>query len=76
MSIAEQLGIHINSLNSRLNGNPTIESIIEIADILDVDVRDLILPTINLPPAEKLQKAEKLIQEAREELGLPIKEMS
>lgn len=77
--IAKRKGIKIKDLisdlelsrtagNSLMSGNPTIKNIIKIANVLDVDVRELIIPTKDLNPMEKLDKAVQLIEEARAEI--------
>lgn len=38
---ADMLGITLSALNQRLDGNPTIGSLKEMADILKVDLLDL-----------------------------------
>lgn len=45
--LANELGISQVALNKAINGNPTIETLTKIANVLDVDVRDLIEPTKN-----------------------------
>ena len=78
--IAKRKGIKIKDLisglelsrtagNSLMSGNPTIKNIIKMANVLDVDVRELIIPTKDLSPMDKLDKAVRLIEEAKAELG-------
>ncbi|WP_392419882.1 helix-turn-helix domain-containing protein [Capnocytophaga canis] len=43
--LAEKLGVSQVALNKVINGNPTIETLLKIANVLEVDVRDLIEPT-------------------------------
>lgn len=43
--LAQKLNITYQALNARITGNPTIRALIEIANILEVDVRDLLEPT-------------------------------
>ncbi|MFK8301523.1 helix-turn-helix domain-containing protein [Capnocytophaga stomatis] len=43
--LAEKLGITQVTLSRTINGNPTIETLLKIANVLEVDVRDLIEPT-------------------------------
>ena len=38
---ADKLGITLSALNQRLDGNPTVGSLREIADALEVDLLDL-----------------------------------
>lgn len=45
IELADTLGITTVGLNKIINGNPTIETLIKIANALDVDVRDLIIPS-------------------------------
>ncbi|MDY6024669.1 helix-turn-helix transcriptional regulator [Bergeyella zoohelcum] len=43
--VAQKLGISKVSLSNSINGNPTLETLLKIAEVLDVDVRELITPT-------------------------------
>lgn len=43
--LAEKLRVSQVALNKVINGNPTIETLLKIANVLEVDVRDLIEPT-------------------------------
>ncbi|MDO4729419.1 MAG: helix-turn-helix transcriptional regulator [Bacteroidota bacterium] len=43
--LAQKLGITYQALNARIIGNPSLKALIEIANVLEVDVRDLIEPT-------------------------------
>lgn len=43
--LAEKLGVTQVTLSRTLSGNPTLNTLIKIASILGVDVRDLIEPT-------------------------------
>ncbi|GIM48807.1 helix-turn-helix domain-containing protein [Capnocytophaga stomatis] len=43
--LAQTLGITYQALNARIVGNPSLKALIEIANVLEVDVRDLIEPT-------------------------------
>lgn len=43
--LANMLGITYQALNARITGNPSLKVLIELANVLDVDVRDLIEPT-------------------------------
>ncbi|MFK8284631.1 helix-turn-helix domain-containing protein [Capnocytophaga canis] len=45
IELAEKLGVTRVGLNRIINGNPTIETLLKIANVLEVDVRDLIEPT-------------------------------
>ena len=43
--LANALGITYQALNARITGNPSLKVLIELANALDVDVRELIVPT-------------------------------
>ncbi|AWL79343.1 MULTISPECIES: helix-turn-helix domain-containing protein [Capnocytophaga] len=43
--LAEKLGVTRVGISKTINGNPTIETLLKIANVLEVDVRDLIEPT-------------------------------
>ncbi|WP_313373777.1 helix-turn-helix transcriptional regulator [Chishuiella sp.] len=43
--IADAMGITQVGFNKMINGNPTAENLIKISKILDVDVRELFIPT-------------------------------
>ena len=43
--LANTLGITYQALNARIVGNPSLKVLIELANALDVDVRELIVPT-------------------------------
>lgn len=43
--LAQKLGITYQALNARIVGNPSLKALIEIANVLQVDVRELIEPT-------------------------------
>ncbi|MBO1884864.1 helix-turn-helix transcriptional regulator [Capnocytophaga sp. Marseille-Q4570] len=43
--LANMLGITYQALNARITGNPSLKVLIELANVLDVDVRELITPT-------------------------------
>lgn len=43
--IAEKMGISPVSFSNSINGNPTIQTLLKISEILDCDIRDLIAPT-------------------------------
>lgn len=45
--LAEKLDITQTTLSRTINGNPTLETLLKIANVLDVDVRELITPTKN-----------------------------
>lgn len=45
IELAEKLEITTVGLNKIINGNPTAETLIKIADALDVDVKDLFVST-------------------------------
>lgn len=45
--LAEKLNITQTTLSRTINGNPTLETLLKIANVLDVDVRELITPTKN-----------------------------
>lgn len=47
MEVAQKMGISKVSLSNSINGNPTLETLLKIANVLDVDVRELITPTKN-----------------------------
>ncbi|MCD8433362.1 helix-turn-helix transcriptional regulator [Tenacibaculum finnmarkense genomovar ulcerans] len=42
---AEKLGMSQVSLSRIINGNPTIETLQKIADVLDVDIKELFVST-------------------------------
>ena len=46
-SLAEKIGMAQVSLSRIINGNPTVETLEKIANALNVDVRDLFIPTKN-----------------------------
>lgn len=39
--LADQIGINRVNLSNSLNGNPTLERLKQVADCLDVDIKDL-----------------------------------
>jgi hypothetical protein len=43
--LANALGITYQALNARITGNPSLKVLIELANALDVDVRELITAT-------------------------------
>ncbi len=43
--LAEKMGVTQVTLSRTINGNPTIETLLKIANVLEVDVRELIEPT-------------------------------
>lgn len=43
--IANSLGINRVTLSRNINGNPTLSTIHKIAEVLDVDVKDLLIST-------------------------------
>ncbi|WP_172917908.1 helix-turn-helix domain-containing protein [Capnocytophaga canis] len=43
--LADKLGVTRVGMSKTINGNPTIETLLKIANVLEVDVRDLIEPT-------------------------------
>lgn len=43
--LAEKLGVTQVTLSRTINGNPTIQTLLKISEILDCDIRDLIAPT-------------------------------
>lgn len=45
IDLAEKLEITTVGLNKIINGNPTAETLLKIAMVLKVDVRELFLPT-------------------------------
>lgn len=45
IELAEKLEITPVGINKIINGNPTAETLIKIAEVLDVDVRELFYPT-------------------------------
>lgn len=58
-SLAETVGITETSLSRIINGDqqPRFELLLQIAEALDVDIRDLFIPTKeNENPTEALQK--------------------
>ncbi|MDD4158363.1 MAG: helix-turn-helix transcriptional regulator [Proteiniphilum sp.] len=50
---ADKLGITLSALNQRLDGNPTVGSLREIADALEVDLLDLFEDTRRNEPKQK-----------------------
>ena len=50
--LANMLGITYQALNARITGNPSLKVLIELANVLDVDVRELITPTKETPTNE------------------------
>ncbi len=50
---ADKLGITLSALNQRLDGNPTVGSLREIANALEVDLLDLFEDTRRNKPKEK-----------------------
>lgn len=45
IELAEKLDITTVGINKIINGNPTAETLQKIAEVLDVDIRDLFEPT-------------------------------
>lgn len=45
IELAEKLDISKVGINKIINGNPTAETLQKIAEVLDVDIRDLFEPT-------------------------------
>lgn len=45
VELAEKMGISQVGLNRMINGNPTVETLIKISEALDVDIRELFVPT-------------------------------
>lgn len=45
IDLANKMGLTKEGLNKQINGNPTIKSLIKIANAIGVDVRELIEPT-------------------------------
>jgi len=45
VELAEMMKISAIGLNKIINGNPTVVTLFRIAKILDVDIKDLFLPT-------------------------------
>lgn len=45
--LAQRLGVNQVAVSKSINGNPTLETLLKIANVLDVDVRELIAPTKN-----------------------------
>ncbi len=45
IEIAKRLGVTKEGFNKKINGNPTVDSLLEIAKILDVDVKDFFYST-------------------------------
>lgn len=45
IELAEKLEITTVGINKIINGNPTAETLQKIAEVLDVDIRDLFEPT-------------------------------
>ena len=45
IELSERMGITTVGLNKIINGNPTIETLIKIANAIEVDVNELIAPT-------------------------------
>jgi len=43
--LADQIGINRVNLSNSLNGNPTLERLKQVADCLDVDIKDLFIST-------------------------------
>ena len=43
--LADMIGINRVNLSNSLNGNPTLERLKQVADCLDVDVKDLFVST-------------------------------
>lgn len=43
--LADKIGITQVGLNRMINGNPTAETLLKIAEALDVDIRELFEPT-------------------------------
>lgn len=43
--LADKIGITQVGLNRMINGNPTAETLLKIAEALDVDIRELFIPT-------------------------------
>ncbi|MFA7448735.1 MAG: helix-turn-helix transcriptional regulator [Weeksellaceae bacterium] len=45
IELAEKIGITQVGLNRMINGNPTAETLLKIAQALDIDIRELFVPT-------------------------------
>lgn len=45
IDLAEKLEITKVGINKIINGNPTAETLSKIAEVLDVDIRELFIPT-------------------------------
>lgn len=45
IELAEKLEITTVGLNKIINGNPTVDTLLKIAEALDVDIRDLLSPS-------------------------------
>ena len=52
--LANALGITYQALNARITGNPSLKVLIELANALDVDVRELITPTKEMTNKERV----------------------
>ncbi|MEA1849205.1 helix-turn-helix transcriptional regulator [Chryseobacterium sp. MHB01] len=52
IDLATKMKVTKEGLNKQINGNPTIKSLIRIAKAIDVDVRELIIPTKNIDKEE------------------------
>ena len=45
IELAEKIGITQVGLSRMINGNPTAETLVKIAEALDIDIRELFEPT-------------------------------
>lgn len=63
IDLAEKLEITNVGLNKIVNGNPTAETLLKIAEVLNVDVRDLFVSTKeeNLEPIYKKEEGKEII---------------
>lgn len=55
IELSKALNVTPVGLNKIINGNPTVETLQKIADVLEVDVRDLFNATKGKEPKEEIQ---------------------
>lgn len=53
--VAARLGINRVSLSRNINGNPTIETLQKLANVLEVDLRDLFAPSAGTEPMDPIE---------------------
>lgn len=60
--LAQKLGINRVTLSKTINGNPTVETLARIAEILKVDIQDLFLPGPSDDPYNALKEIRRIAE--------------